>query len=278
MRTAASRFRPVTIVDAGVRRPIQLSVEVPIEDMSRIGEVIDVASGPASATRRTSIWSAIHPRLVELIRAHTSTLIFVNARRLAERLATRLNELAAEEAEREAGGTPADGAARFVSAEAVGAPPAVYALFEETLDTLRHSYGREHLLIAALATGHLLGQLLALHRRRPAAASARERIDQTIQFVRARLGARISVPELARLANLSCSHFAATFKRQTGYAVLEYFMRLRMQKAAHLLDTTALPVKAVAATVGYDDPLYFSRLFRRIYDLSPARYRQIKKG
>jgi AraC-like DNA-binding protein len=161
---------------------------------------------------------------------------------------------------------------------AVGAPPAVYALFEEILDTLRHSYGREHLLIAALATGHLLGQLLALHRRRPAAASARERIDQTIQFVRARLGARISVPELARLANLSCSHFAATFKRQTGYAVLEYFMRLRMQKAAHLLDTTALPVKAVAATVGYDDPLYFSRLFRRIYDLSPARYRQIKKG
>ena len=71
-------------------------VEVPVEDMSRIGQVIEVASGPASATPRTSIWTAIHPRLVELIRAHTSTLIFVNSRRLAERLAGAINELAGE--------------------------------------------------------------------------------------------------------------------------------------------------------------------------------------
>lgn len=94
-RTPA-RFRPVTIVDAGVRRPIKLSVEVPIEDMSRIGQIVEVASGPASATHRASIWTAIHPRLVELIRAHTSTLIFVNSRRLAERLAAAVNELAGE--------------------------------------------------------------------------------------------------------------------------------------------------------------------------------------
>jgi ATP-dependent Lhr-like helicase len=95
VRTPA-RYRPVTIVDAGVRRPIRLTVEVPIEDMARIGQVVEVASGPASATQRTSIWTAIHPRLVELIRAHTSTLIFVNSRRLAERLAAAVNELAGE--------------------------------------------------------------------------------------------------------------------------------------------------------------------------------------
>ena len=46
---------------------------------------------------RTSIWPAIHPRILELIRAHTSTIVFVNSRRLAERLAQRLNELAGEE-------------------------------------------------------------------------------------------------------------------------------------------------------------------------------------
>lgn len=94
--TGPARFRPVTIVDAGVRRPIHLQVDVPVEDLSRIGEVIDVASGPASATHRASIWTAIHPRLVELIRTHRSTLIFVNSRRLAERLAAAINELAGE--------------------------------------------------------------------------------------------------------------------------------------------------------------------------------------
>src|SRR3546814_9603268 len=51
-------------------------------------------SGPAAAGPvRRSIWPAMHPRLLELVREHRSTLIFVNARRLAERLATRLNEL-----------------------------------------------------------------------------------------------------------------------------------------------------------------------------------------
>jgi ATP-dependent Lhr-like helicase len=93
---STARFRPVTIVDAGVRRPIKLTVEVPVEDLSRIGQVIEVASGPASTTHRASIWAAIHPRLVELIRAHRSTLIFVNSRRLAERLAAAINELAGE--------------------------------------------------------------------------------------------------------------------------------------------------------------------------------------
>ncbi len=94
--TGPAKFRPVTIVDAGVRRPISLLVEVPVEDLSRIGGVVEVASGPASATQRASIWTAIHPRLVELIKAHRSTLIFVNSRRLAERLAGAINELAGE--------------------------------------------------------------------------------------------------------------------------------------------------------------------------------------
>lgn len=89
-------FRPVTIVDAGTRRPIALTVEVPVEDMARLGQAEPIASGPASVTPRTSVWSAIHPRLLELIRAHTSTLIFVNSRRLAERLAAAVNELAGE--------------------------------------------------------------------------------------------------------------------------------------------------------------------------------------
>jgi ATP-dependent helicase Lhr and Lhr-like helicase len=92
-------LRPVTIVDAGHRKPMELDVVVPVEDMASLGQPLDVpASGPAAAgPSRTSIWPAIHPRLLELIRAHRSTIIFVNGRRLAERLASQLNELADEE-------------------------------------------------------------------------------------------------------------------------------------------------------------------------------------
>ena len=105
--------RPVTIVDAGVTKTMDVEVIVPVEDMGRLGEVItdEPVSGPAAAgPARRSIWPSMHPRLLDLVHEHRSTIIFVNARRLAERLATRLNELAV------------DGENR--SAEAEGRPPA----------------------------------------------------------------------------------------------------------------------------------------------------------
>src|SRR5205823_14610408 len=89
--------RPVKVLDAGRKKALELTVEVPVEDMARLGEPAEIPSGPVTAVQRSSIWPAIHPRLLELIRAHRSTLIFVNSRRLAERLAASLNELAGEE-------------------------------------------------------------------------------------------------------------------------------------------------------------------------------------
>ncbi len=87
------RPRPVTIVDAGARKELEVEVVVPVEDMAELNLVEKTGPG-ADATQNRSIWPAIHPKLLELVRAHRSTIIFVNARRLAERLAARLNELA----------------------------------------------------------------------------------------------------------------------------------------------------------------------------------------
>ena len=65
--------------------------------MARLGTVEEIPSGPTSqAPRRVSIWNAIHPRLLELIRERNSTILFVNSRQVAERLAGALNELAGE--------------------------------------------------------------------------------------------------------------------------------------------------------------------------------------
>ena len=97
----ANKARPVTIVDAGSRKVFDLKVEVPVEDMSRMGEAPGaLGEGPVSASLRRSIWPAIHPRLLDLVRAHRSTIVFVNSRRLAERLAAALNELAGEDVAR----------------------------------------------------------------------------------------------------------------------------------------------------------------------------------
>ena len=90
-------FRPVTVVNAAEKKALKLQIEVPVEDMARLAAPIEIPSGPAAqGPVRASIWASIHPRLLELIRGHQSTLLFVNSRRLAERLAGALNELAGE--------------------------------------------------------------------------------------------------------------------------------------------------------------------------------------
>lgn len=86
--TTTPKFRPVTIINATEPKRLDLRIEVPVEDMARLGQPDELSSGPAAqAPKRTSIWTAIHPRLLELIRERQSTLIFVNSRRVAERLA-----------------------------------------------------------------------------------------------------------------------------------------------------------------------------------------------
>ncbi|MEX2551074.1 MAG: helicase-related protein [Nitriliruptoraceae bacterium] len=101
----AGYARPVTIVDAGLSKPLELEVIVPVQDMGELGDPVrqdvgtELATGPAAAEpAHRSIWPAVHPRLLDLVLEHRSTLVFVNARRLAERLASKLNELHAERA------------------------------------------------------------------------------------------------------------------------------------------------------------------------------------
>ena len=93
--TTAPAYRDVAIVDTSQKKRLELTIDVPVEDMARIGED-EVPSGPAAGGNRASIWAAIHPRLLQLVQAHRSTLIFVNSRRIAERLASALNELSGE--------------------------------------------------------------------------------------------------------------------------------------------------------------------------------------
>ncbi len=92
--------RSCTIVDAGVRKPLDLQIHVPVESMKEPEQGLSSAttdpleplvSGEAT---RQSIWPAIYPEILRLVQEHRSTIVFVNARRGAERLAIRLNELA----------------------------------------------------------------------------------------------------------------------------------------------------------------------------------------
>ena len=124
--------RECTVIDAGMRKPLDLKIHVPVDNMREPdahdvtdsavggmgtagggGDLVGTGLGEAApAVTSRSIWPAIYPELLRLVQEHRSTIIFVNNRRGAERLAVRLNDLAAEEKDRATGnGAPAAGEA-----------------------------------------------------------------------------------------------------------------------------------------------------------------------
>jgi ATP-dependent Lhr-like helicase len=95
--------RPATVVQPPHQKEVDLQIVVPIEDMTELGRPTDDLTGAAAGEpNRASIWPHVEARVLDLIEAHRSTIVFANSRRLAERLSGRLNELSLERAEEKA--------------------------------------------------------------------------------------------------------------------------------------------------------------------------------
>jgi len=151
----------------------------------------------------------------------------------------------------------------------------VVALVAEVLQWMERDQTIASLLAASGAAWHLM-TLLASDRvtRNPRSGS----IDQAAEFLREHIDERVDVAQLAAMVRLSPSHFAALFKKQIGYPVLQYQTQLRMARAREVLDTTELPIAQVAAIAGYADSFYFARQFKRLHGVTPFRYRAQHKG
>ncbi|MBT3278101.1 MAG: AraC family transcriptional regulator [Phycisphaerales bacterium] len=103
--------------------------------------------------------------------------------------------------------------------------------------------------------------------------TAEEQCDNTIHFMHNNLNKTISLRKLARLAGMSTNHYGVLFKRQHQYSPKEYFNRLKIQRACQLLKLTDMRVCEIAEKLGFGDPYYFSRLFKKIIGQSPKSYR-----
>ncbi len=156
---------------------------------------------------------------------------------------------------------------------AVGVQPPLIAEFEQLLAVAWTGFSLPHLLHASARLKALLTGIATysddtrLRGRAPLDLGALQRVMQ------ARLDRDLDLEQLAASANLSKYHFARRFRELTGQAPIHYFIQMKMQRACQLLDTTALSVKQIGAELGYQDPLYFSRIFRRTIGRSPSDYR-----
>ena len=91
--------------------------------------------------------------------------------------------------------------------------------------------------------------------------------------IEAHIGDGLGVPQLADLAGLSRAHFVRQFTRLAGAPPSEYVFRTRMARAARLLQSTQLTVVEIALALGFADPNYFTKAFRRAFEVSPTEFR-----
>ncbi|TKK91621.1 helix-turn-helix domain-containing protein [Herbidospora galbida] len=148
------------------------------------------------------------------------------------------------------------------------------ALLDEIVTIMERDHSPAALTGAAGAAWKLLTQIV-LDRVMPVPGDP---LQRAMAYLAERLDTTVRVAELAALVGVSPSHLSALFRRATGGGVLAHHTALRMAQARNLLDTTDATVADIAREVGYTDPFYFSRHFRRLHETSPTEYRNRAKG
>ncbi|MFC6083511.1 AraC family transcriptional regulator [Sphaerisporangium aureirubrum] len=148
------------------------------------------------------------------------------------------------------------------------------ALLDEIVTILERDHSPASLMGAAGAAWKLLTQIV-IDRAMPEPGDP---LQRAMAYLAERLDSTVRVADLAALVGVSPSHLSALFRRATGGGVLAHHTALRMAQARNLLDLTDETVAGIAREVGYHDPFYFSRHFKRTHEVSPTEYRNRDKG
>lgn len=145
-------------------------------------------------------------------------------------------------------------------------------LFQQMIADLEHEGSREAYSFTNTRLWHLLGDIV--YRRRFDLGSEGKAIERSLGIMKARVEESLNLSDLTDELGLSKTYFCRLFKQRMEQAPIDYFIRLKVQRACQYLDFSDISIQEVAGTLGYDDPYYFSRVFKRIMGVSPLQYRK----
>ncbi len=151
-------------------------------------------------------------------------------------------------------------------------------LFEEIYTTIERGYSSDNLCYASLNLQYFLGSCcFDSNYNYSAKQEKKDSITVCINYLQKHIDKPLALQSVADEVNLSVSHFAAVFKKSTGFSIIEYFNHLKTQKACQYLQFTDLRINEIADRLGVEDPYYFSRMFTKIIGVSPNKYRNRKR-
>ncbi|MFV8818097.1 helix-turn-helix domain-containing protein [Haliea sp. E17] len=154
-----------------------------------------------------------------------------------------------------------------------GVSPALIGSFSSLLEVRRTGYSTRAFIHAANQLRYLLTQIAQEVSAHQVQQHGGLPLEQVQAYMLEHLDQPVTLDDLAAVANMSKYHFSNRYKQLTGYSPIKHFLHMKMEQACHLLDVTELGVGEIARQLGYEDPLYFSRLFSKTIGSSPRGYR-----
>lgn len=147
-------------------------------------------------------------------------------------------------------------------------------IFEDIFQNLQMGYSSDNLEYVSIAALHLLASFRYISQFREIKKVKNNNIIQdSILYMKDNLDKQLLLDEIANHVGYSASHFSLLFREKTTYSPLEYFNQLKMQYASQYLELTDICVKELAFKLGFSDPLYFSKVFKRYVGKSPLQFR-----
>ena len=155
-----------------------------------------------------------------------------------------------------------------------GVLPDYKALFRKIIQELQLCrYGYED-YIASLFNDILLLVDRQQHEQKKTTGNVQEQIERAAAYFNENYNTKISIDDYAESLHISTNWFIHNFKQYAGMSPAQYILSLRMVNAQSLLERTTYNIKEISEIVGYENPLYFSRVFKKEIGKSPAQYRK----
>ncbi|MDQ8201408.1 helix-turn-helix domain-containing protein [Pelagicoccus sp. SDUM812003] len=149
---------------------------------------------------------------------------------------------------------------------------------EQLLQLMSDAHTHTNLVAATGALSALLGLIqLRMRAAEKRTRTADENVEKSIEFMHRNLSRRLTLDDLASSASMSANHFGTLFSKRHNCSPINYFNQLKVQRACELLATTTLRVSEISEQLGFTDPYYFSRLFKKHMGASPSDYRQTQE-